>query len=123
MQKYSPRRKNSVWSEINKKRAQKMIKEIRMTKEGLLKIKEAKKYPLYAKRMDQEGVVRVKFTLRRDGTLKEGVRIIKKCRYKVLNDEAIKTIVRANPYSSFPSELKKDEMAFTIDLDFRLEGW
>lgn len=42
-QKYTPRRKNSVWSEINKNRVGKMIKEKKMTEAGLLLIEEAKK--------------------------------------------------------------------------------
>jgi uncharacterized protein YdeI (YjbR/CyaY-like superfamily) len=39
---YSPRKKKSVWSKINKERAEKMIKHGRMTKAGLDKIEEAK---------------------------------------------------------------------------------
>jgi len=40
---FTPRRKNSVWSEINRKKAEEMIKEGRMTEAGLAKIEEAKK--------------------------------------------------------------------------------
>jgi len=40
---FSPRRKNSVWSEINRKKAEKMIREGKMTETGLAKIEEAKK--------------------------------------------------------------------------------
>lgn len=40
--KFIPRRKNSNWSESNKKRAQKMIKEGRMTGAGMALIREAK---------------------------------------------------------------------------------
>lgn len=43
MQKYTPRKPNSVWSEINKKAAEKMIREGKITKSGLIKIEEAKK--------------------------------------------------------------------------------
>jgi uncharacterized protein YdeI (YjbR/CyaY-like superfamily) len=39
-QKFTPRQEKSQWSELNKKRARKMIKEGRMTKAGLAKIKE-----------------------------------------------------------------------------------
>jgi uncharacterized protein YdeI (YjbR/CyaY-like superfamily) len=39
---FSPRRKNSIWSEHNKKRVRKLIKEGRMTDAGLAKIREAK---------------------------------------------------------------------------------
>ena len=40
--KFTPRRKNSRWSESNKKRAQKMIKEGRMTETGMALIRQAK---------------------------------------------------------------------------------
>ncbi len=39
---YSPRKKGSVWSETNKRRVGKLIKQGRMTEAGLAKIKEAK---------------------------------------------------------------------------------
>ncbi len=42
-QKYTPRKKNSVWSEHNVKRCEKMIQEGKMTDTGLLLIEEAKK--------------------------------------------------------------------------------
>lgn len=41
-QKFTPRKGKSKWSEANKKRARKMIKEGKMTKVGLAKIREAK---------------------------------------------------------------------------------
>ena len=43
MQKYTPRKKNSVWSEYNVKRCEKMIKEGKMTNAGSKLIEEAKK--------------------------------------------------------------------------------
>lgn len=43
MQRYTPRRKGSIWSLLNKKRAQKMIKQKKVTDTGLIKINEAKK--------------------------------------------------------------------------------
>lgn len=42
-QKYTPRKDKSIWSELNKQRAEKMIKQKRMTKAGLEKIEVAKK--------------------------------------------------------------------------------
>lgn len=42
-QKFTPRRRGSVWSQLNIKRAQKMIKEKRMTKAGLIHFKNAGK--------------------------------------------------------------------------------
>jgi uncharacterized protein YdeI (YjbR/CyaY-like superfamily) len=45
--KFTPRKDKSNWSELNKKRARKMIKEGRMTDAGLAKIKAAKKSGLW----------------------------------------------------------------------------
>jgi uncharacterized protein YdeI (YjbR/CyaY-like superfamily) len=55
--KFTPRKSKSVWSESNKKRAEKMIIERKMTEEGLARIKEAKengewfKTPSYLKKL------------------------------------------------------------------------
>ncbi len=42
-QKYTPRKKNSVWSQLNKKRSEKMIREGKMTDSGLASIETAKR--------------------------------------------------------------------------------
>lgn len=47
--KFTPRRNVSKWSSINKRRAEKMIKEGRMTAVGLAKIKAAKRCGAWAK--------------------------------------------------------------------------
>ena len=41
-QKYTPRRKRSIWSELNKTRANRMMKQGLMTEAGLAKIRQAK---------------------------------------------------------------------------------
>ena len=38
---FSPRRKNSIWSELNKKRVGRLIEEGRMTEAGMAKVREA----------------------------------------------------------------------------------
>jgi uncharacterized protein YdeI (YjbR/CyaY-like superfamily) len=43
MLRYSPRKANSVWSKINKERAERLIAAGRMTQSGLIKVEEAKK--------------------------------------------------------------------------------
>jgi len=47
VRKFTPRKDKSNWSELNKKRATKMIKEGKMTDIGLVKIKAAKKSGLW----------------------------------------------------------------------------
>jgi len=49
VRKFTPRKDKSKWSELNRKRANKMIKEGRMTDVGLAKIKAAKKTGLWEK--------------------------------------------------------------------------
>jgi len=43
MQKYTPRKNNSVWSDVNRKRVEKLIAEKKMTQAGLEKVEVAKK--------------------------------------------------------------------------------
>ena len=47
--KFTPRKADSFWSQLNKKRIEKMIKQGRMAKVGLAKVKEAKKTGLWNK--------------------------------------------------------------------------
>jgi uncharacterized protein YdeI (YjbR/CyaY-like superfamily) len=53
-QKYTPRRKNSVWSVVNKKRVEKMIKEGKMTEAGLKLVEDAKKNGRWDKAYDNK---------------------------------------------------------------------
>jgi uncharacterized protein YdeI (YjbR/CyaY-like superfamily) len=50
MQRYTPRKKKSVWSELNKRRVRKMIRQGRMTEAGLAAIREAKKNGQWTRR-------------------------------------------------------------------------
>jgi uncharacterized protein YdeI (YjbR/CyaY-like superfamily) len=51
-QKFTPRNLKSVWSEHNKKRVGKMIKQGKMTKYGMDKVKAAKKYGEWNKKIE-----------------------------------------------------------------------
>ena len=53
---FSPRRKNSIWSEHNKKRVRKLIKEGRMTDAGLARIREAKANGQWDKAAQREDI-------------------------------------------------------------------
>jgi uncharacterized protein YdeI (YjbR/CyaY-like superfamily) len=57
--KFTPRKDKSNWSELNKKRANKMIKEGRMTDAGLAKIQAARKSGLW----EQTGRPRISFDI------------------------------------------------------------
>lgn len=53
---YSPRKKNSIWAENNKKRVAKLIREGRMTDGGLAKIAEAKQSGEWRTATERENV-------------------------------------------------------------------
>ncbi len=50
LRKFTPRKSDSVWSEVNKKRVERLIREGRMAEAGLAKVKEAKKSGEWFKR-------------------------------------------------------------------------
>jgi uncharacterized protein YdeI (YjbR/CyaY-like superfamily) len=56
---FSPRRKNSIWSERNKQRVGKMIREGRMTEAGLAKVNEAKANGQWDKTAQRQDVTHV----------------------------------------------------------------
>ncbi len=64
MQKFTPRKKKSEWSELNKKRARKMLREGKMAEPGLQRIKEAKADGRWGKVKFRESPVRIPLDLR-----------------------------------------------------------
>ncbi|MFC1925444.1 YdeI family protein [Chloroflexota bacterium] len=54
---YTPRRKNSIWSETNKKRVERMIQQGRMTEAGLAKIRQAQENGEWRKAESRERLV------------------------------------------------------------------
>lgn len=59
MNRFCPRRKNSIWSERNKERVRRMIEAGRMTEAGLVKIREAKENGQWEKAAQREDVTAV----------------------------------------------------------------
>jgi uncharacterized protein YdeI (YjbR/CyaY-like superfamily) len=57
--KFMPRRKNSRWSEPNKKRAERMIREGRMTEAGMAFIREAKQSGEWSKAPIEKGELEI----------------------------------------------------------------
>jgi len=62
---YSPRTKKSIWSETNKKRVRKLIKQGRMTEAGMAKIEEAKKNGEWDKATEREDITAIPVELKR----------------------------------------------------------
>lgn len=72
MQKFTPRKKKSEWSEPNKKRARRMIRQGKMAEAGLAKIKEAKADGRWGKVKFRESPARIPLELR--AALKENAK-------------------------------------------------
>jgi uncharacterized protein YdeI (YjbR/CyaY-like superfamily) len=64
MQKFTPRKTKSEWSELNKRRARKMIRQGKMAEPGLAKIKEAKADGRWGKVKFREAPARIPLELR-----------------------------------------------------------
>lgn len=87
----------------------------------LMRIHRMKYYPLFARKMKLQGVVKLKFTIRRNGKLKGNIIVLKGCKHEVLNQAGVKTIYSANPFPAFPEKLKGNEKTFIIDIDYKLD--
>ncbi len=87
----------------------------------LSRIQRMKYYPLTARRMNQEGVVVVKFRLKKDGTLAGSVKVVKGCEYELLNRAGVKTIYRSLPFPSFPDLSISESIEFNVQLVYNLK--
>jgi protein TonB len=87
----------------------------------LSKIQRMKYYPVTARRMNQEGVVLLRFILNKDGTLAGGVKIIKGCEHELLNRAGVKTIRKSLPFPSFPDSYLNDNIEFNVQLVYNLD--
>lgn len=86
---------------------------------GLIDVK--KTYPYAAKVRNQEGSVKVCFTVDQEGRLVGEPVLEKKTRYSTLNQAALRAVKDAAPFPSFPKELRSEESrGFSITLGFTL---
>lgn len=76
-----------------------------------------KRYPKRAKRKNQQGSVKVEFTVNRSGQILE-FNIIKSSGYHALDEAVQKMIRKANPVPAMPSGINLDRMTFTLPIDF-----
>ena len=84
------------------------------------KIEEVRRYPSWAKRQGIEGTVGLCFIVLTCG-LSQDVEIICSSGSKILDEEAIATIKRANPFQAVPEEICSSSVKIEISLVFTLE--
>jgi protein TonB len=79
-----------------------------------------KEYPYQARRQEQEGEIRIRFTLSRQGQLSGEPVLEKRSRYRLLNESALEAVKNAAPYPPFPDEITDAEMNFQVAVSFSL---
>jgi protein TonB len=86
----------------------------------LQKIQEYKYYPLAAKKNKLTGVVKVRFTLLNNGSIKDDINITGSSGQEILDSTAIKIIKSAAPFPAFPQSIKEKELSLNVNIDFSL---
>lgn len=84
------------------------------------KIQENKKYPYQAKKDKIEGVVEIQFLIDKNGFLKDA-NIINSSGYKILDEEALATIKRAQPYPAIPDRFNTDNTQLQLKMIYKIE--
>jgi TonB family protein len=86
----------------------------------LQKIQEYKYYPLSAKKNKLTGVVKIRFTLLSNGSIKDDINIIASSGEDILDSTAIKIIKSAAPFPAFPQSIKEKELSLNVNIDFSI---
>lgn len=82
-------------------------------------IEKKKKYPRAAKRMKQEGVVSVHFTISKNGQIKQ-LRLAKKCPYAKLNKAAMHILKKIGSFPPIPHHMDKSYLSLTIPIRYQI---
>ncbi|MEM9277922.1 MAG: energy transducer TonB [Pseudomonadota bacterium] len=82
------------------------------------KLRRSLRYPSAAKKKKIRGQVMVSFTVSRGGQV-SGVRVVKGSGSSILDDAAVKTVLRAAPFPKIPEGAGKSRWAFRVPLAFQ----
>lgn len=86
----------------------------------LAHLNQAKRYPMAARRLRHQGVVMVRFTMDRGGHV-VAARLEQQSNYKLLNDEAMELLARAQPLPPLPEDMP-DRIELVVPIDFSLKA-
>lgn len=84
------------------------------------KLEREKRYPSRARRRDEQGTVRLTFTLNKDGSLQDYA-ITKSSGSRILDREVERLIKRVAPFPAVPQNVSKGSIELSVDLSFRLQ--
>lgn len=77
------------------------------------------KYPVKSVQRTEEGLVRMRVSINRDGSL-AGVILEQEPEYSRLTRAAIKAVEKSAPFPDFPASISSDEFSFSLPVVFRL---
>ena len=83
------------------------------------KINTNKEYPYQAKLSGMEGTVKVSFVVKRDGTVSD-VKVVNSSGYKLLDDSAVDTVKKAEPYLPFPQSVEANALRVSVEIVYKL---
>lgn len=83
------------------------------------KIERTKFYPSWARKRGYEGVVRVGFTIKKNGGL-EDLKVLQPCHCDTLNSAATEAVKKASPFGPVPETFPDEGVRLEIDVAYRL---
>lgn len=79
-----------------------------------------KRYPTEAKRAQQQGVVTIRFTVARDGTV-SGISVKRSSGHELLDAATVELLQRVSPLPKFPSAMKRESVTLSLPIDYSLK--
>ncbi|MFC1482638.1 energy transducer TonB [Candidatus Margulisiibacteriota bacterium] len=86
----------------------------------ITKIESNKKYPTNEKNRNHEGIVKINFTVLKDGTI-QNPKILTKSNFQKLDNAALETIKNSSPFTKFPKEITADKIPITLELVYKID--
>ena len=84
-------------------------------------LEQIKDYPATAKRLKQEGTVRVRFTILADGKI-EQVEVSESSRYSSLDNSALEAVAKMEKFQPIPKLLEKERWRIEIPIQYKLNA-
>jgi len=84
------------------------------------RIEQVRRYPSWAKRQEIEGVAYLNFIISPNGFCRD-IRTIHSSGSRVLDEEAIQTVKRANPFPPIPQQLNQGFVSMEVAIVFKMK--
>ena len=84
-------------------------------------LEQIKDYPATAKRLKQEGTVRVRFTILADGKI-EQIEVSESSRYSSLDNSALDAVTKMEKFQPIPKLLEKERWRIEIPIQYKLNA-